>query len=165
MGRIVLGLALVALLAACSIEAAAPPPAEVVAVVLDDLHEAASLADGDRYFAQFAPDAVFFGTDETERWTLEEFRAYASARFERGDGWTYRVTGRHVFVSADANTAWFDETLHNEKYGACRGTGVLVKGDGAWKITQYNLTIPIPNEIALDVVQMIRRQSKAREAQ
>lgn len=48
--------------------------------------------------------------------------------------------------------------LDNDKYGECRGTGVLVKLGGAWRIVQYNLTIPIPNEIALDVVEMIRQQ-------
>ena len=41
-------------------------------------------------------------------------------------------------------------------------TGVLVKRDGGWKITQYNLTIPIPNEIALEVVERIREVIQAR---
>ncbi len=135
-----------------------------VAAVLDNLHDAASKADGKRYFNCFAADAVFFGTDATERWTIDQFRVYAQARFDRGTGWTYHPRKRHVFLSRDRETAWFDEALHNEKYGACRGTGVLVKCDGAWKITQYNLTIPIPNEIALEVVQMIRQRPEAREA-
>ncbi len=143
---------------------AADDPAAAVTAVLDNLHDAASKADGKRYFNCFAPDAVFFGTDATERWTIDQFRVYAQARFDRGTGWTYHPRKRHVFLSRDRETAWFDEALHNEKYGACRGTGVLVKCDGAWKITQYNLTIPIPNEIALEVVQMIRQRPEAREA-
>ncbi len=128
-----------------------------VARVLDDLHDAASKAQGQRYFDLFAPDGVFFGTDATERWPIEEFRAYAQRRFDTGTGWTYHVRQRHVFLDGDHNTAWFDEALHNDKYGECRGTGVLVKIDGGWKIAQYNLTIPIPNAIALDVVKMIRQ--------
>ena len=127
-----------------------------MAVVLDQLHDAASRADGETYFGLFAPDAVFFGTDATERWPIAEFRRYAMARFETGRGWTYSVRERHVFVADDAATTWFDERLHNEKYGECRGTGVLVKQQGTWKIAQYNLTIPIPNDLALDVVKMIR---------
>ena len=92
-----------------------------------------------------------------KRVPIEKFRAYAHRRFDAGTGWTYHVSQRHVFLDGDHNTAWFDEALHNDKYGECRGTGVLVKIDGGWKIAQYNLTIPIPNAIALDVVKMIRQ--------
>jgi len=139
-------------------------PAAVPAVekVLDTLHDAASKADGKRYFSCFAPDAVFFGTDATERWMIDQFRAYAQARFDQGTGWTYHPRKRHVFLSRDRETAWFDEALHNAKYGECRGTGVLVKRDGGWKIAQYNLTIPIPNEIALEVVEQIREVTHRR---
>jgi hypothetical protein len=136
--------------------ATAPSDDAAVAAILDDFHDAASKGDGVRYFSHFAPDAVFFGTDATERWTLSEFRDYAMQRFEAGTSWTYQPRDRHVFRSADGRTAWFDEVVVNVKYGACRGTGVLVLLDGHWRIAQYNLTIPIPNAIALDVVEMIR---------
>ncbi len=129
-----------------------------VAGVLEDLHDAASKADGERYFSLFAPEAVFFGTDATERWPLEEFRRYASQRFEAGSGWTYHASRRHIYFSQDCRTAWFDEVLVNAKYGECRGTGVLVKRRSGWKIAQYNLSIPIPNEIALEVVGMIKKR-------
>ena len=133
---------------------------EVAAVqhVLDQLHDAASKADGERYFDLFSPRAVFLGTDATERWPINQFRIYALKRFETGTGWTYQVRDRHVYLDDDVNTAWFDEVLHNDKYGECRGTGVLIKRKGVWKIAQYNLTFPIPNELALDVVKMIRQQ-------
>jgi len=131
-----------------------------VAGVLDDLHDAASKADGERYFGLFAPEAVFFGTDATERWPLEEFRRYASQRFESGSGWTYHPSRRHIYFSQDRRTAWFDEVLVNAKYGECRGTGVLVKRRSDWKIAQYNLSIPIPNEIALEVVEMIKSSTR-----
>ena len=32
--------------------------------------------------------------------------------------------------------------------GSCRGSGVLVRSGDDWLITQYNLTIPIPNDLA-----------------
>jgi len=136
--------------------ATAPSVGADVAAVLDDFHDAASKGDGVRYFSHFAPDAVFFGTDATERWTLSEFREYALTRFETGTSWTYHPRDRHIFFSGDGRTAWFDEVVVNAKYGACRGTGVLVELDGHWRIAQYNLTIPVPNAIALDVVEMIR---------
>ena len=56
-------------LAACAIALGQSRPHDergVVAAVLDDLHDAASKADGPRYFSLFAPDAVFFGTDAGE---------------------------------------------------------------------------------------------------
>ena len=80
-----------------------PPPAidaiaavAAVAAILDDFHDAASRADGDRYFGHFAPDGVFLGTDPAERWTVTEFRKYAEPHFSSagggGGGHTYHST-------------------------------------------------------------------------
>ena len=126
--------------------------------VLDDIHRLASEADFEGYFALYTHDAVFLGTDASERWTIEEFKQYAKPAFDRGSGWTYTPTERHVFISEDGNTAWFDERLENDGFGECRGTGALVKEDGVWKVSQYNLTVPIPNELLRDVVAQIREQ-------
>jgi ketosteroid isomerase-like protein len=124
--------------------------------VLDDFHAAASEADGERYFAHMTEDGVFHGTDATERWTKAEFQEYAAPHFGAGRGWTYAAVERHVFVGPSMDVAWFDERLRNEKYGECRGTGALRREDGAWRIAQYNLTIPIPNELAAEFVERIR---------
>ena len=146
----------VLLLTACA--APAPPPvdrtAELAAAesVLDDLHRLASEGDFDAYFELFTPAAVFMGTDATERWSVEEFRGYASG----SDGWTYRMTERHVFLDEDGGTAWFDERLDNQAFGETRGTGVLLRTDAGWKIAQYNLTIPVPNGLARDLVARIQ---------
>jgi ketosteroid isomerase-like protein len=123
---------------------------------LDAFHRAASDADFDAYMGLFADDAVFLGTDATERWSRAEFAEYVAAAFDRGRGWTYRPTARWVSVSTDGNTAWFDERLTNANYGETRGSGVLVQERGDWKIAQYNLTIPIPNALAREVVARIR---------
>jgi ketosteroid isomerase-like protein len=127
-----------------------------VDVVLDELHAYAAAADGDAYFDLFTKEAVFLGTDATERWTLPEFRAYAEPYFARGQGWTYLVRAREIFVDSSGDTAWFDERLDNEKYGEVRGTGVLVRRGAGWKIAQYNLAFPVPNELAPDLVERIR---------
>ena len=121
-------------------------------------YDAASRADGEDYFGQFSHDAVFLGTDPAERWALSQFRDYAMPYFDRGVGWTYlpRPGGRHVRLSPDGGVAWFDEVLDNEKYGECRGTGVLRRDDGEWKIVQYGLSLPIPNDLTGDVVALIR---------
>jgi len=137
-----------------------PQPSEAArgdaAHVLDELHRLAAAADGEAYFALFEPDARYLGTDASERWTLEEFRAYAEPWFAQGRGWSYSVTERRLTVAEDGRTAWFDERLRNAKYGECRGSGVLVHGERGWRIAQYVLSLPVPNELALDLVQRIQ---------
>ena len=46
-------------------------PVDDIGLMLDDFHDAASEADGERYFAHFTSDAVFIGTASEERWDLE----------------------------------------------------------------------------------------------
>lgn len=127
-----------------------------VSAVLDSLHAMASEANFEKYFGLYTGDAIFLGTDATERWTITEFKEYARPHFDRGSGWTYTPIERHVYLNDDESVAWFDEELENAGLGLTRGSGVLVMQDGAWKIEQYNLTIPIPNELANDVVEQIR---------
>ena len=114
-----------------------------IARVLADWHDAAARADEDRYFSHFAPGGVFLGTDATERWDAAAFRAFAHPYFAKGKAWTLVPSDRHLEV--DGDHAWFDEALATS-YGPCRGTGVLQRLGGAWKIAQYNLTLTIPND-------------------
>jgi len=148
-------LSLVGLLSAGSVGSAETPGA-LVRGVLTDFHAAASVADESRYFGHFTTDAVFLGTEATERWTVAEFREYAKPHFDAGRGWTYVATERHVLFSADGGLAWFDEMLHSEKYGKLRGTGVLRRIEGSWKIAHYSMTFLVPNDIASEVVRVIR---------
>lgn len=125
---------------------------------LDHLHEAASKADGSRYFSLFTDDAIYIGTDAGERWTLKQFRAFAEPYFNRGTGWTYKPRSRNIVI-ADIPCrciAWFDELLDSESYGTSRGTGVLVLTGKSWKISQYALTFPIPNDLAKGMTAEIR---------
>lgn len=142
-----------------------------VAAVLDALHAAASRADFDGYFALFAPEAVFLGTDATERWTVDEFKAFARPHFDRGAGWTYtlRPGARHI-AFASGRIAYFDELIENAKYGVCRGSGVIARapggqsggqgGVGPWRILQYNLAFTIPNDAANDVVAIVKTHTE-----
>ncbi|WIO75067.1 nuclear transport factor 2 family protein [Porticoccaceae bacterium LTM1] len=132
---------------------------EHVSIVLDNFHKAASEAHGGKYFDLLTEEAVFIGTDASERWSKKEFEAFAKPYFDQGKGWTYTSTSRHIYLSQDQQTAWFDEMLDNENYGVCRGTGVLVKTEGGWKIAQYHLVIPVPNELAKNLVEQIRQPS------
>jgi hypothetical protein len=152
-----LGAAAAATLAVMNVQfgqpGSAPAPADPGAV-LDDFHDAAAKADYARYFSHWTEESVFLGTDATERWVGNQFGAFARPIFEKGKGWTYRPHDRHL--SGSGETVFFDELLDNEKLGLCRGSGVLRRVGGEWKVLQYNLSIPIPNERALQVAEMIR---------
>jgi len=127
-----------------------------IQAAVDDWHRAAAEANESRYFGAMAPEFVFLGTDATERWDLASFRAFAHPYFAKGTAWTFTPRERHVMLSPRGDVAWFDEKLDSATYGECRGSGVLRRVNGAWKIAHYNLTIPIPNDLAKRVVEMIR---------
>ena len=118
---------------------------------LDSFHRAASRADTDAYLDAMTDNVVFLGTDGSERWQAEQFRAFVSDRFATGKGWTYSPLQREVTIAPDAHTAWFDESLFHESLGNCRGSGVLVRSASGWKIAQYNLSLPIPNDLVYQV--------------
>lgn len=127
-----------------------------VARVLDDFHDAAANGDEDRYFAVLPDDALFLGTDATERWTGVQFREFAMPYFRRPSAWTYVALQRHVKIEAEGNLALFDEIFDNDAYGECRGSGVMWRRDGRWVLRQYHLTIPVPNDLAPGIAQQIR---------
>lgn len=121
---------------------------QAIHALIDGFHAAAARSDFEDYFSRFSDRAYFLGTDAGERWSVEEFKAYARPAFSAGRGWRYEVRSRHVESGPDANTRWFDEILMNAALGRCRGTGVAIRENGQWKIAHYSLTLLIPNEIA-----------------
>jgi ketosteroid isomerase-like protein len=123
-----------------------------VAAVLDAYHAAAAVGDWDTYFDLMSEDAVFLGTDAAERWPRQEFQAYASGR----SGWVYHPLQRHINLTPDGASAWFDELLRSESFGTARGTGVLIRTPDGWKISQYHLTLPIPNDLIREITDSIK---------
>ncbi|MBX7193024.1 MAG: nuclear transport factor 2 family protein [Sandaracinaceae bacterium] len=118
--------------------------------VLDAWHEAAARSDEVAYFELMTSDAVFLGTDATERWSRDAFRAYAHRPFSEGRGWHMRAARRDVVIGPGpirvGAIAWFDEDLETVNLGPARGSGVLVRDELGWRIAQYNLAITVPNE-------------------
>ena len=127
--------------------------------VLDTFHRAAAAADEDAFFSTLAPDAVFLGTAPGERWGGPALEEFIHGYFSRGIGWTYVPSDRSVDLDPEGRYAWFDETVRNDHYGDCRGTGALRQIHDEWRIAQYNLAIPIPDTIAPTVVAMIREDA------
>src|SRR6266498_5290242 len=148
------------LFAGLVIAPAAPSGEAAVAAVLDDWHAAAAAADEARYFGHFAPEAVFLGTDATERWSVEEFRRYAHPYFAKGKAWSFKAVEQHVSFSPDVSVAWFDEQLDTPNLGPARGSGVLLRTPAGWKISQYNLSIPIPNSLMKEIKERIDRERR-----
>jgi len=123
--------------------------------VLDDWHAAAAGSDLERYLDHLTEDAIFLGTDATERWNRDQLRAYATAPFAAGRGWRMRSVRRDVVVRGDV--AYFDEDLDAVNLGPARGSGVLVRGaDGRWRIGQYNLALTIANDRFDEVRDLLR---------
>lgn len=123
-----------------------PGDKEAIGQALDDWHLAAAAHAEEPYFSAMTENFVFLGTDPKERWTKAEFRAYAHPIFAKGKGWEMKGVKREVFVSADRKTAWFDEDVVSKGLGPVRGSGVFVKEKGKWRIAQYNLSVPVPND-------------------
>lgn len=121
---------------------------------LDAWHAAAAASDETAYFALMTPDAIFLGTDATERWTRDEFQTYAHRPFSEGHGWRMHAIRRDVVVVSDV-LAYFDEDLEAVNLGPARGSGVLRRdAEGQWRIAHYNLAITVPNE-RFDAVRML----------
>lgn len=136
-----------ALLVGCGAACPRPTPATdaEIAGVIDDWHDAAADSDEERYFGHMTEDAIFMGTDATERWDVAQFRAYAHGPFSEGRGWVMRASRRAIHIEGDV--AWFDEDLETVNLGPARGSGVLERdADGTWRIAHYNLAITVPNE-------------------
>jgi len=134
--------------------ACASPQSDVaINQLIDGLHQDAAEARFDSYFGRFSSDAVFMGTDRSERWSIAEFKAYAKPIFDVGQGWRYEVVERNL--SGVTDIRWFDEILFNQKYGYCRGTGVVRRTGDGWEIANYSLTFLVPNEAASSVGKLI----------
>jgi hypothetical protein len=144
------------LLAACAAPGALADRAASAAATLDALHDAAARADGPAWFALFAPEAHYVGTDASEHWDLAALHAFADPYFARGRGWTFVPGERWLTFAPGGEVAWFEERLDNAKYGATRGSGVLVWRCGRWLVSQYVLSFAVPNERAEEVVALLR---------
>lgn len=147
-----------ALMMAAAMQSAPDPAVAEIEAVLDRLNQASSTADEDTYWSLFTPNARFVGTDGTEHWSMEAFKAFAEPWFQRDSAWNFPATERFITV-ADIDCrciAWFEEKLDSAHYGETRGSGVLRRTEDGWKIEQYVLSFAIPNDRTDAVVAAVR---------
>lgn len=125
-----------------------------IAALLDSFNVAAGRADFETYFSYYTEDAIFMGTDATEHWDKQAFMKWAKPAFDSKKTWNFTALERHIYTGEQPGIAWFDELL-NTSMKICRGSGVVVKKDGTWKVQQYVLSMTIPNS-QIDPVLKIR---------
>ena len=124
-----------------------------ISKIIDAWHQAAGEANFEDYFSLMSEDAVFIGTDATENWQLEEFKAYAKPHFDKGRAWDFTSVERNIYIANKKGIAWFDELLDTHM-GICRGSGVMQYIDGDWKISHYVLSIEIPNNNVAEITRI-----------
>ena len=127
---------------------------EEINQMLDDWHKAAANADQKAYFDGIDEDGIYIGTDATEIWTKPEFFEWSKPYFDKGKAWSFKAIKRNIYLSDDRTFAWFDELLQFTG-GVFRGSGVLCKKNGQWKLKQYVLSLPVPNEKFKGVMEVI----------
>lgn len=71
-------IASIAILTLCFSAFASDSDKQAVSETLDAYHTAASKADWETYFGLMSDDAIFLGTDASERWDKETFQSYAT---------------------------------------------------------------------------------------
>lgn len=108
-------------------------------------HKAAAQANYESYFGFMDPEFVFLGTAPGERWNKSAFSTFSKPYFDRGKAWNFKPLNRIWKFAKDSTIAWFDEDLDTWMRG-CRGSGIVQKTNGTWKIVYYNLTVLIENE-------------------
>jgi hypothetical protein len=121
---------------------------------LNDWHAAAARADMQAYFDKIDEEGVYIGTDATEHWTKKAFYDWSKPYFDKGKAWSFNAIERNIAFSKDHSLAWFDEKLE-ASYGMLRGSGVLKLRNGEWKIMQYVLSLPVPNEKFKEILGVI----------
>ena len=107
------------------------------------------------YFDKIAEDGVYIGTDKTEHWRRDAFKAWARPYFKRKSAWAFKAQRRNVYSSADGSMIWFDELL-DTKMGVCQASGVMRRKGNSFEIVHYQLSMAVPNEVGAQVTHLIR---------
>lgn len=144
------------MLSACSVKinSLTPSDSKQIGAVLDAFNAAAARADYDAYFAFYTEDATFIGTDATEVWDKKAFMVWSKPYFDKKKTWNFKSLERHIYAfNKNKDFAWFDELLETQMK-LCRGSGVMVRVKGEWKVQQYVLSMTIPNSVSDPVIEL-----------
>ena len=112
-----LGILIIALSFACQ-EPQSVDEAAAIDKLLNNWHLAATKADTS-FFDYLDSNAIYIGTDASERWTRSEFEVFALPYFRKGKAWEFKTIERKVYLTDIDDIAWFDKTL-DTWMGVCR---------------------------------------------
>lgn len=132
------------------------PSSDLTAIThtLDEWHAAASLGDSSGFFSRMTPDAVYIGTDATERWTRTSMGKDLGKHFDGKKAWHFIASNRHYAATGNPNVIHIDENLQTWM-GPCRGSGLVRKINGKWYISLYNLANTVPNAHIKEYVSLL----------
>lgn len=116
----------------------------VIDSLLEQWHYAAAISDENAFFGLMSQDAIYIGTDPTERWTRDELKVWSKKYFDAPSAWEFKPLSRNIRIGPGGQIAWFDELL-DTKMGPCRSTGMMIMQDEAWKLVHYQLSLALPN--------------------
>ena len=69
--------------------------------------------------------------------------------------------GAYDFMMLSVQSSLADWGINSDKYGDFRGTGALKIENNKWKIVQYNLLLPIPNDLLKKYASEIKEYYKS----
>lgn len=127
-----------------------------MSVHMDKWHNDVAVFDYKAYFEFMSKGFIYLGTDPSERWSKTTFSEFCKPYFERKSTWNFKTNWRNWYFSDDQSTAWFEESLTTQME-ECRGSGVLKKVNGVWKIAHYNLTVLIENKKMKKFIKLRRK--------
>jgi hypothetical protein len=126
-----------------------------IGAFLDEWHDDAAHSRM-AYFDKMAPNGVYIGTDKSERWTRDEFRAWAKPHFAKPSAWAFTTIKRNIAFSQERNFIWFDEQLATQM-GVCQASGVIRRTARGFEIEHYQLSLAVPNELVDQFTASIRK--------
>ncbi|HWJ93786.1 MAG TPA: nuclear transport factor 2 family protein [Telluria sp.] len=133
---------------------------KAVNAFVDEWHDDAAHARM-AYFDKIAPDGVYIGTDRSELWRRDAFKAWAKPYFDRKSAWAFKATRRNVYATPDQSLIWFDELLDTPNMGHCMASGVIRKTAKGFEIVHYQLSMAVPNEVGGQVTKLIKEFESA----
>ncbi|MDB5747218.1 MAG: hypothetical protein JWP72_2066 [Massilia sp.] len=139
----------------CSLTAQADPALKRQVNAFVDRWHADAAHSRPAFFDKIARDGVYIGTDKTERWRRDEFKAWARPHFKRKSAWAFKPLRRNINFSEDQSIIWFDELLDTQM-GICQASGVIRRKGNRFEIVHYQLSMAIPNEVGSQVTRLIK---------
>lgn len=125
--------------------------------IIDAWHHAAATGDSVGFFSRMTEDALYLGTDETERWTRTTMGKDLGKFFNGKKAWHFIAYNRIYTALDDKNTILFDESLKTWM-GPCKSTGMMRKVKGKWLISYYNLNVAVSNAVVQNYLKLLKEE-------